>query len=74
MTVPRGESRGTGQILYETWAASLGWQFRDARLPAWPDLYPAEQDAFMLGAHEVMQKGWAQAQAPPPAPRGRHER
>jgi hypothetical protein len=74
VTAPRGEPQETGRIFYEAFAAGLGWQFRDTRLPAWPDLYPAEQDAFRLGAHEVMQKGWAQAQAPAPAPRGRHER
>jgi len=69
---PPEKPREAGRILYETWAAVLGGQFRRIRLPPWPELYPGEQDAFREAAHEVIKKGWEEA-APPPQ-RGRHQR
>lgn len=65
MTIPYEESAETGRIFYEAFGAVLGWNFRGAALPSWPQLLPREQEAFRKGAHEVMQQGWTQSQPPP---------
>jgi hypothetical protein len=71
MTAPAEEHKETGQIFYDSWVASLGWQFRGIQLPPWGGLYQGEQDAFRLAAHEAIKKGWAEAA---PSPPGRHKR
>jgi hypothetical protein len=68
MTLPSQESAETGRICYETFAGLLGWKFRGVALPPWPDLPQYEQEAFRAGAHDVIQKGWVQAQP------GKHRR
>jgi len=65
------QPKPTGQLNYEAFAAALGWKFRGAQLPAWARLEAYEQEAFTAGAHQVIQKGWVQAQ---PGGTARHRR
>jgi hypothetical protein len=49
----------TGQIAHDAFRAKMGWEPL-----AWEDLSWREQEAWRAAAHEVMQKGWTQAQRP----------
>jgi hypothetical protein len=72
MTVPYEESPETGRICYEALGDALRWKFQGAALPRWADLEPQERDAFGVAAHQVIQKGWKQAQ--PTVSAARHAR
>jgi hypothetical protein len=50
-----------GQIAYEAYAASMGWQG-----PAWSTLRPEIQDAWAAASEAV----WAATLAPPPPEEG----
>lgn len=57
----REEYKEIGQLNYEGYAASLGWQLpTGGLLPPWAQLDPRNQDAFREGARRVMQHGWTE--------------
>lgn len=64
----QADPRETGQMAYEAFAGAHGWTIAGRAMAPWDRLAETEQDAWRAAAHEVMQKGWTDAQ------RGRHHR
>ena len=64
--------REAGQINYEGFASSLGWERDGYVLPPWEMLPGREQDAWRAGAHDVMQRGWLDGQEPPAGRHAKH--
>ena len=51
--------KSIGQICYEGYAGALGWDQDGESMKPWERLTLREQVAFEAGAHDVMQRGWA---------------
>jgi hypothetical protein len=63
------QPKSLGQLCYEGYAGSLGWERDGHSMPSWEVLPLREQVAFEAGAHDVMRLGWQDAQ---PHQAGRH--
>lgn len=55
------EFKETGQLAYEAFSNTKGGYDKGRWLPPWDQLPGEDQQAWRDAAHEVMQKGWADA-------------
>lgn len=64
--------KSIGQLCYEGYAGALGWEQNGKSMVSWEHLTLREKVAFEAGAHDVMQRGWQDAQPHPPGRHARH--
>lgn len=64
--------KSIGQLCYEGFAGALNWERDGHAMRPWHLVPLREQVAFEAGAHDVIQRGWQDAQPHPPGRHARH--